>query len=76
MTGSHREQDVTFYSPERQEPLRYKFGVRLLQDGMEHFYLAGTLWEVRVQGDEIYTRHHEVPSSNNTRCERNDVYMK
>ena len=47
LTGNTREQEVTFMAPERQKWHRYTFGVRLLQDGMEHFYLPRTIWEVQ-----------------------------
>ena len=47
LTGNTREQDVTFMAPERQKWLHYKFGVRLLQDTVEHFYLPRTIWEVQ-----------------------------
>lgn len=49
LTGNRQEQDVTFVAQERQERLRYKIGVILQSDGKEHFYLPGTVWEVRVE---------------------------
>ena len=62
VTGARREQDVTFVAPERKPYHRYKFGVRLLQDGEEHFYLAGTLWEVRVKDQVTHARNDEASS--------------
>ena len=55
LTGNRRGQDVTFTAPERKKWLRYTFGVRLLQDGVERFYLPRTVWEVQpraTQADE------------------------
>ena len=55
LTGNRCEQDVTFTAPERKKWLRYKFGVRLLQDDVERFYLPRTVWEVQpraTQADE------------------------
>src|SRR5260221_3408171 len=39
LTGNWREQAVTFTAPEHKKWLRYTFGVRLLQDDVERFYL-------------------------------------
>ena len=55
LTGNLREQDVTFTASEHKKWLRYKFGVRLLQDDVERFYLPRTVWEVQpraIQADE------------------------
>jgi hypothetical protein len=43
LSGNQQEQDVTFVAQERKERLRYKVGVVLLQDGIEHFYYPGML---------------------------------
>ena len=57
MLTGHRQEFgiIDFVAPERKERLRYKIGVRLLQDEVERFYLPGTLWEVKrkeIQIDE------------------------
>ena len=55
LTGNWREQAVTFTAPEHKKWLRYTFGVRLLQDDVERFYLPRTVWEVQpraTQADE------------------------
>src|SRR5258708_38768174 len=55
LTVIYREQDVTFTTPEHKKWLRYTFGVRLLQDDVERFYLPRTVWEVQprsTQADE------------------------
>jgi hypothetical protein len=45
LTGNRRAFGIIeFVAPERQERLRYTIGVRLKSDGMEKFYLPGTLW--------------------------------
>lgn len=46
LTGARRETDPFCYGTRYGERLRYKIGVRLLQDGIERFYLPGTIWEV------------------------------
>jgi hypothetical protein len=45
MLTGHRQEFgiIDFVAPERQERLRYTLGVRLLHDGLERFYLPGTL---------------------------------
>ncbi len=45
LTGARREIDPFVYGTQHGERLRYKIGVRLVHDGVEHFYLPGTLWE-------------------------------
>ena len=52
LTGNWREQDVTFTAPEHKEWLRYTFGVRLLQDEVERFYLLRTVWEVQLRATQ------------------------
>lgn len=49
LTGQRREQDDFFSRSRHWERLRYKIGVRLLQDGVERFYLPGTLWQAEPQ---------------------------
>src|SRR6266702_8132522 len=47
LTGHRQEFSIIdFVATERKERLRYKIGVVLLQDGVERFYLPGTVWEV------------------------------
>ncbi len=46
LTGARRETDPFYYGTRHAERLRYKIGVRLLHDGVERFYLPGTVWEV------------------------------
>ena len=46
LTGHRQEFSIIdFVALERQARLRYKIGVRLLHDGIERFYLPGTVWE-------------------------------
>jgi hypothetical protein len=55
LTGNRQEQEVVFTTSEHKKWLRYKFGVRLLQDDVERFYLPRTVWEVQpraIQADE------------------------
>ena len=47
LTGTRRELDPFYYGTRHGERLRYKIGVRLLSDGVERFYLPGTLWEAK-----------------------------
>jgi hypothetical protein len=45
LTGNRRNfAIIEFVASERQERLRYTLGVRLIHDGLERFYLPGTLW--------------------------------
>jgi hypothetical protein len=45
LTGNRRNFNIIeFVAPERQERLRYTIGVMLQCDGVERFYLPGTLW--------------------------------
>jgi TubC N-terminal docking domain len=46
LTGARQETDPLCYGTRHGERLRYKVGVRLLSDGVERFYLPGTLWQV------------------------------
>ena len=43
LTGTRQETDPLCYGTRHGERLRYKVGVRLVQDGAERFYLPGTL---------------------------------
>jgi tubulysin polyketide synthase-like protein len=43
LTGARQETDPLCYGTRHGERLRYKIGVRLLSDGIERFYLPGTL---------------------------------
>ncbi|HLG79132.1 MAG TPA: phage/plasmid primase, P4 family [Ktedonobacteraceae bacterium] len=54
LTGNRQEQDVTFFSGERKEQLRYRIGVILLKDGIERFYYPQTLWEARREAIQAY----------------------
>jgi tubulysin polyketide synthase-like protein len=56
ITGARRETDPFYYGTRHGERLRYKIGVRLLHDGVERFYLPGTLWEVRA--NDIQDNNH------------------
>ena len=53
LTG-HRQQFsiIDLVAPERKERLRYKIGVKLLHDGVERWYLSGTVWEVERNASE------------------------
>ena len=51
LTGNRRAFGIIeFVAPERQERLRYTVGVRLTHDGLERFYLPGTLWLTEPKG--------------------------
>ena len=53
LTGNRRAFGIIeFVAPERQERLRYTIGVRLTRDGLEGFYLPGTLWLAEQRGWE------------------------
>jgi hypothetical protein len=53
LTGDRRAFGIIeFVAPERQERLRYTIGVRLTRDGLERFYLPGTLWLTEQSGSE------------------------
>jgi len=52
LTGARREQDAIFSRSQHWERLRYKIGVKLLPDGIERFYLPGTVWEVASMGEK------------------------
>ena len=60
LTGRRQEFSIIdLVAPERKERLRYKIGVRLLHDGIERFYLPGTVWEVErkeIQNEETSSR--------------------
>jgi hypothetical protein len=45
LTGARQETDPLYYGTRHGERLRHKIGARLLSDGIERFYLPGTLWE-------------------------------
>src|SRR5260370_32078342 len=45
LTGTRRELDPFYYGTRHGERLRYKIGVRLVQDGVERLYLPGNVWE-------------------------------
>ncbi len=47
LTGTRRETDPLCYGTRHGERLRYKIGVRLVQDGVERLYLPGTVWEAQ-----------------------------
>jgi hypothetical protein len=54
LTGSRQEFSIIdLVAPERQERLRYTIGVKLLQDGVERFYLPGTVWEGRGEDQQV-----------------------
>ena len=54
LTGNRQEFSIIdFVAPERQERLRYQIGVKLLQDGVERFYLPGTVWEGRGEDQQV-----------------------
>ena len=52
LTGTRRETDPFFYGTRHGERLRYKIGVRLLRDGVERFYLPGTLWVPKCEEEQ------------------------
>jgi len=53
LTGNRRNFNIIeFVAPERQERLRYIIGVKLTRDGLERFYLPGTLWLAEQRGSE------------------------
>ncbi|MBV9688464.1 MAG: hypothetical protein JO202_02015 [Ktedonobacteraceae bacterium] len=54
LTGNQREQDVTFFSEEKRERLRYKTGVVILKDGIERFYYPQNTWEARSETIQAY----------------------
>src|SRR5712691_10569255 len=56
LTGARQELDPFYYGTRHGERLRYKIGVRLLHDGVERFYLPGTLWEMEDKERERYPR--------------------
>ena len=51
LTGARQETDPLCYGTRHGERLRYKIGVRLWQDGVERFYLPGTLWQAKHTED-------------------------
>jgi len=54
LTGTRQEFSIIdFVAPERQERLRYTIGVKLLQEGVERFYLPGTVWESRGEDQQV-----------------------
>lgn len=55
LTGNRQEFSIIdFVAPEREARLRYKIGVRLVHDGVEQFYLPGTVWEAEGKGSEKF----------------------
>jgi TubC N-terminal docking domain len=52
LTGARRETDPFCYGTRHGERLRFKIGVRLVQDGTERFYLPATLWEMEGKESE------------------------
>ena len=53
LTGNRQEFGIIdFVAPERKERLRYKIGVRLVHDGVEQFYLPGTVWATELKESE------------------------
>ncbi len=52
LTGARRELDPLCYGTGHGERLRYKIAVRLLRDGMERFYLPGTLWVPKCKEEQ------------------------
>ena len=52
LTGARRETDPFCYGTRHRERLRYKIGVRLRHDGVERYYLPGTVWEVERMGEK------------------------
>ena len=53
LSGDRRETDPFCYGTRHKERLRYKVGVRFLQNGVERLYLPGTLWEVKQKKSEV-----------------------
>jgi hypothetical protein len=51
LTGTRQETDPLCFGTRHGERLRYKIGVRLLQDGVERFYLPGTLRQAERKED-------------------------
>lgn len=49
LTGARQDTDPLCFGTRHGERLRYKIGVRLVQDGVERFYLPGTLWQAKHQ---------------------------
>lgn len=60
LTGTRQETDPVCYSTRQGERLRYKVGVRLLSNGVEGFYLPGTLWLAEQKENE------QLPQENPT----------
>jgi hypothetical protein len=54
LTGNQREQDVSFFSEDKRERLRYKIGVVILNDGVERFYYPQNTWEARPEAIQAY----------------------
>lgn len=51
LTGTRQETDPLCYGTRHGERLRSKVGVRLFGDGIERFYLPGTLQEGKQEGN-------------------------
>ena len=60
LTGNQREQDVSFFSEDKKERLRYKIGVLILKDGVERFYYPQNTWEARPEAIQAYEQSSEV----------------
>ena len=52
LTGTRQETDPLCYGTRHGKRLRYKVGVRLVADGVERFYLPGTLWQAKDHTEE------------------------
>ena len=64
LTGCRQEFSIIdLVAPQRKERLRYKVGVRLLHDGLERFYLPGTVWEVERQDDETLSNNSQAQAA-------------
>jgi len=62
LAGNQREQDVTIFSEEKKERLRYKIAVIILKDGIERFYYPQTIWEASPEDIQAYEQSSEVQS--------------
>ncbi len=60
LTGNQQEQDVTFFSEEKRERLRYKIGVVILKDGIERFYYPQNTWKAQPEVIQAYKQSGEV----------------
>jgi len=60
LTGNREVRDVSFVAPERKARLRYRVGVQLLHDGVEHFYYPGMLWLACIEDIQAHGEKQEV----------------